>query len=197
MDARSTTKLSPVCTFLFCFAFALLASRSAQAVDIEAKARICAGCHGTDGEPVEPDIPIIWGQQFYYLYVQLKDYKAGRRYSEIMNDIVRDLSKEEMKALAQHFSEKQWPWNGFRTTDVDLAIAETATSSGECSACHLGGFEGYSRVPRLAGQQPGYLERTMFEFKNKIRRNSEAKSSLFATYDDASITALAHYLAGY
>jgi len=102
-----------------------------------------------------------------------------------------------MKALAQHFSEKQWPWNGFRTTDVDLAIAETATSSGECSACHLGGFEGYSRVPRLAGQQPGYLERTMFEFKNKIRRNSEAKSSLFATYDDASITALAHYLAGY
>jgi hypothetical protein len=36
----------------------------------------------------------------------------------------------------------------------------------------------------------------MFEFKNKIRRNAEAKGSLFATYDDATISAIARYLAG-
>jgi cytochrome c553 len=51
-------------------------------------------------------------------------------------------------------------------------------------------------VPRLAGQQLGYLERTMLEFKNKIRRNSPAKGSLFATFDDVDIEALARYLAG-
>jgi cytochrome c553 len=48
----------------------------------------------------------------------------------------------------------------------------------------------------LAGQQRGYLERTMLEFKHMIRRNAQAKSSLFATFDDGDITALARYLAG-
>jgi cytochrome c553 len=194
MITRTSMTLRIVCLSVCCFAVLLFASRMAQAVDVEARVKVCAGCHGTNGLPAEPDIPIIWGQQFYYLYVQLKDYKAGRRYSEFMNDIVRDLSKEEMQALAKHFSEKNWPSNGFRATNADVKGAEIATSSGECSACHLGGFEGYSRVPRLAGQQPAYLERTMFEFKNQIRRNAEAKSSLLATYDDAAISAMARYL---
>ncbi len=51
-------------------------------------------------------MPVIWGQQFYYLYVQLKDYKAGRRQNEIMSSIVADLSREELKALAQYFSDQ-------------------------------------------------------------------------------------------
>ena len=147
--------------------------------------------------PAESDIPIIWGQEFYYLYVQLKDYKAGRRDSEFMTDIIGDLSKEEMQALAQHFSEKKWPSNGFRANDTDVAIAERAATSGQCVQCHLGGYEGSSRVPRMAGQQAAYLERTMLEFKNKIPMNAQAKGSLFATYDDADIGALARYLAGY
>ena len=66
-----------------------------------------------------------------------------------------------------------------------------------CVQCHLGGYEGNSRVPRLAGQHTAYLERTMLEFKNRIRMNAQAKGSLFATYDDVDIEALARYLAGY
>ena len=114
-----------------------------------------------------------------------------------MTDIIGDLSKEEMQALARHFSEKKWPSNGFRANDTDVAIAESAATSGQCVQCHLGGYEGSSRVPRMAGQQAAYLERTMLEFKNKIRMNAQAKSSLFATYVDADIGAMARYLAGY
>ncbi len=169
----------------------------AQAADLIDTIEVCTGCHGDNGLPTQPDIPIIWGQEFYYLYVQLKDYKAGRRDSEFMTDIIGDLSKEDMQALAQHFSEKKWPSNGFRANDTDVAIAERAATSGQCVQCHLGGYEGSSRVPRMAGQQAAYLERTMLEFKNKIRMNAQAKGSLFATYDDADIGALARYLAGY
>ena len=129
---------------------------------------VCTGCHGDNGVPAQSDIPIIWGQEFYYLYVQLKDYKAGRRDSEFMTDIIGDLSKEEMQALAQHLSEKKWPSNGFRANDTDAVTAQSAVTSGMCVQCHLGGYEGSSRVPRLAGQQTAYLERTMLEFKNKI-----------------------------
>jgi cytochrome c553 len=175
----------------------LLLSSPMQAMDLNETIEVCTGCHGDSGLPTQSDIPIIWGQEFYYLYVQLKDYKAGRRDSEFMTDIIGDLSKEEMKALAQHFSEKNWPSNGFRANDTDVAIAESAANAGMCVQCHLGGYEGSSRVPRLAGQQAAYLERTMLEFKNKIRMNAAAKGSLLATYDDADIGALARYLAGY
>lgn len=174
----------------------LLSLPSVQAAEIAERIEICTGCHGDGGLPTEVDIPIISGQEYYYLYVQLKDYKAGRRDSELMTDIVQDLTKDEMKALAQHFSERGWPKNGFRSDDADTAVAERAATAGMCVQCHLGGYEGNSRIPRLAGQQAGYLERTMLEFKNKIRMNAQAKGSLFATYDDADIAAMARYLSG-
>ena len=169
----------------------------ALAQDLGETIEFCAACHGEAGLPIEPDIPIIWGQEFYYLYVQLKDYKAGRRENEIMQEIVSDLEKEQMQALAQHFSEKPWPRIGFRAEDTDRAKGASATSAGLCTQCHLGGYNGNSRNPRLAGQQPAYLERTMLEFKNKVRMNSPAKSSLLGAYEDADITAMARYLAGF
>lgn len=168
----------------------------AQSTELTERIQVCVGCHGDNGLPTQANIPIIAGQHYYYLYVQLKDYKAGRRDSEFMTDIVQDLSKEDMKTLAQHFSEQSWPKNGFRADDTDTAIAQSAATSGMCVQCHLGGYEGNSSVPRLAGQQAAYLERTMLEYKNKIRMNAQAKGSLFATYDDEDIGALARYLSG-
>jgi cytochrome c553 len=175
----------------------LFTPRPAEAVDLNETIEVCTGCHGEGGLPSQPNIPVIHGQHYYYLYVQLKDYKAGRRDSEFMTDIIGDLTKEQMKALAQYFSEKTWPKNGFRANDTDTAAAQSAATSGMCVQCHLGGYEGTSGVPRLAGQQTAYLERTMLEYKNKIRMNSQAKGSLFATYDEADIAAMARYLAGY
>ena len=37
-------------------------------------------------------MPITWGQNYYYLYVQLKDYASGRRANEIMNPIAAAMS---------------------------------------------------------------------------------------------------------
>jgi len=175
----------------------LATSSPIEAIELDETIDVCTGCHGDGRLPSQPDIPIIHGQQYYYLYTQLKDYKAGRRDSEFMTDIVADLTKQEMKALAQYFSEKTWPTNGSRANDADASIAQSAATAGMCVQCHLGGYEGTSGTPRLAGQQSGYLERTMFEFKDKIRINAQAKGSLFATYDEADIAAMARYLAGF
>ena len=185
---------------LLLFALVLLmAGRSgpAAAQEIDELVPLCATCHGEDGHPIEPDIPIIWGQEFYYLYVQLKDYKSGLRANDTMAPIAAQLSKDQMKALAQYFSEQPWPGIGFRAADEAVAAGQKASTAGLCTQCHLGSYLGDSRVPRLAGQQPAYLERTMFEFKNDIRLNSPAKGSLLGEFDDTDITALAHYLAGF
>ena len=173
---------------------ALLASSQAQADQHADKLALCSSCHGADGVPVNPSIPAIAGQEFYYLYVQLKDYKAGRRVNSIMSAIVAQLEKSEMRALAQHFSEQKWPSSQATADDATTNKALRAAGAGQCVQCHLGGYEGNSRVPRLAGQQVPYLEQTMLDFKNKVRLNSPAKGSLLKEYSDDDIAAMAAYL---
>jgi cytochrome c553 len=175
----------------------LLWAWSAQAQDITERLELCKTCHGEAGIPQEKDTPIIWGQSYYYLYVQLRDYKAGRRTNEIMNPIVADMTKEEMQVLAKHFSQQPWPEISHRATDEQAVQAKRAAVAGTCPECHLGAYTGNnSDTPRVAGQQQPYLERTMLEFKAKVRLNAPAKGTLFATFDDADLIALSHYLAG-
>ena len=154
----------------------------------------CATCHGEKGLPQEDNIPILAGQEFYYIYVQLKDIKKGMRKSEVMEPFVEELDKPQLMALAKYFSEQKWPRIQFKGNPDIVSKGEMAASAGQCVACHLGSYTGNSRVPRLAGQQPKYLEKTMLDFKNKIRKNSPAKGSLMASFTDKDIAALAEYL---
>ena len=190
------TKSDAYILSVFSLVLLLFAPWPAKAAELDNTIALCTSCHGEKGMPVESDMPIIWGQEFFYTYTQLKDYKAARRHSEFMNDVVADLSKEEMKAISHYFSDKSWPSTGYQSTRDDDAKAKTAAGAGQCFQCHIGKYMGNSGVPRLAGQQIGYLERTLLEFKNKIRRNSPSKGSLLATFDDADLEALARYLAG-
>lgn len=164
--------------------------------EIATRIKFCISCHGESGLPVATDIPIIAGQEFYYLYVQLKDYKSGLRSNPVMSGIVQGLTKVQLRELAQYFSEKKWAYSGYRTPDGVEHEAQQGLVTGQCVQCHLGGYEGNSRIPRLAGQQKDYLERTMLEFKNKVRLNSPAKGSLLRNESDSRITAMAAYLSG-
>lgn len=65
----------------------------------------CFICHGPNGASTEAEFPILAGQHFFYLYVQMKDFKAGRRASAVMGEFVATLSRDEMKAVARFFSE--------------------------------------------------------------------------------------------
>jgi cytochrome c553 len=174
---------------------ALASAAAAQdGFDVEAAAAVCTSCHGEEGVPIEPDYPVIWGQQFYYIYVQLKDYNSGLRANEIMGPQAAELDREQMKALATYFSEKAWPAIPPERDAAKIARGEGVAESGECSSCH-NTYMGDSRVPRLEGQQEAYLARTMHEFKAKVRNNAPAMGSLMRTFEDADIDALAGFLA--
>lgn len=160
---------------------------------LEEKVELCTSCHGEAGLPIEPDIPIISGQEFYYLYVQLKDYEAGRRSNEVMSEMVKGLSRDDMKALATYFSEQPWPETGELADPALEAEGRKGLSAGQCSQCHST-YAGDSRIPRLAGQQRAYLEKTMLDFKNKVRRNAPDKSSLLASFPDEDLQAMSHSL---
>ncbi len=174
-----------------------LAAGNAAAQDaftLEETVELCAACHGEDGVPIEEDIPVLWGQQFYYLYVQLKDYKAGRRANDSMEPLVEEFDRNQLKALATYFAEKPWPDIATEKDAGKAGGGRSQTVAGQCTQCH-NKYLGDSRVPRVAGQQEAYLLRTMLEFKHKIRLNSPAKGSLMNSYEDTNLEEMAHFLA--
>lgn len=193
-----TSKRSPALVL----ALSLLLSGAALAQEdpfasVRDQIELCTGCHGENGASDNPEFPILAGQHFYYTYVQLKDFKAGRRSNEIMEEITQELERSEMKLIAQFFSEQTWPNIAYKSDAAIAAAGRTAAESGQCVACHLGDYTGNSRVPRISGQHPEYLKKTMLDFKQKLRMNSPAIATLLAAFSDDDIDSMAEYLAGY
>lgn len=163
---------------------------------IEEKAAICAGCHGEAGVPVDKATPVIWGQNEGYLYLNLRDFNKGTRKSDIMSPIAQGLSKDDMKALANFFSQKKWPQLNQPSPPKDVAgKAQTAISSVGCSSCHLDQFQGDGTTARLAGQQQQYLKTTMLAFRDRSRANNPGMSDLMNSIQPEDIDAISQYLA--
>ena len=69
--------------------------------------QVCAACHGPEGnKPVTPDTPRLAGQYEDYLEHALLDYQSGARQNALMNGLAKPLSKQEIKELAQYFSQR-------------------------------------------------------------------------------------------
>jgi cytochrome c553 len=64
----------------------------------------CAPCHGADGLAHDAEVPNLAGQNAAYLYNQLRAFRSGRRPHKEMLHMSRQLSDEEMRALAEYFS---------------------------------------------------------------------------------------------
>jgi cytochrome c553 len=176
--------------------FALLPA-AARADDIEEKAAVCAGCHGEKGIPTDKNMPIIWGQQEGYLYLQLRDFKKGARQNEIMSQIVSSLERDDMRDLAAYFAAKPWPNLGQPSASSDdTRAALTANSSVGCTGCHLDKFQGTGSVPRLAGQNHDYLTKTLNDFRSGARANNPGMTSLAKATPEPDLKALENYLAG-
>jgi cytochrome c553 len=177
---------------------ALLSAANAACADaIADKAVLCSLCHGANGMPDFPAIPIIWGQNEGYLYLELRDFQKGARKDDRMTAIAQSLSKEDALALAQYFAAKPWPKTGAPdASKADRASAMTAIKSVVCTSCHLEEFQGDSSIPRLAGQSQDYLAKTMMDFRNRTRANNPGMSDLMNTVTPEQVTAVAAYLAG-
>ena len=71
-------------------------------------------------------MPVIWGQQAGYLYLQLRDFKSGARKNPVMGPIAQTLSRDDMLALAEYFSKKPWPQLGQPPAPADVAATADA-----------------------------------------------------------------------
>src|SRR5215471_4706144 len=88
---------------------ATLAAPANAAEGIDAKLEVCSTCHGENGTPIDATIPIIWGQQEYFLVKQLHDYKSGDRESQVMSAMAQPLTQADLRPAARYFAGKSWP----------------------------------------------------------------------------------------
>ena len=79
---------------------------SVSAADIDAgqaKAKICATCHGRNGISTASNFPNLAGQKSFYVATQLRMFRSGERKSEQMNIIAKPLSDQDIENLAAYF----------------------------------------------------------------------------------------------
>jgi cytochrome c553 len=180
-------------------ASALFACSTASAEDaaIKEKVKLCATCHGEKGVPINHTIPVIWGQNEGYLYLQLRDFKSGMRKNPLMDPIAAQLEKKDMLALAAYFTKKKWPDLEQPPAPADVAAkADAAAKSVGCRGCHLDHFQGDGTTARLAGQWQEYLHNQMLAFRDGSRGNNPGMSDLMKATPKDDLEALSQYLAG-
>jgi cytochrome c553 len=175
-----------------------LASHAAAQDDAAVRklAQTCAACHGADGNSTNPAFPILAGQTWRYIYVQLKDYKEGRRSDPVMAPLAASLSRDEMIALGNFFAAQKATPIAFKADDARIAAGKKVSDAVLCPMCHLGGFVGQNEIPRVAGQYPEYVRKQLQDFKAKRRTNDAGNmTSVAATLSDDDIENLAQYIA--
>jgi cytochrome c553 len=115
----------------------------------------CTGCHGADGMGRgQPDIPLIAGQDAGYIAQALRQYRAGKRGSAVMQAAAAGLDDRGIQTLSAYYAGLE----GLPRTPIAPLHPIAANGLPEvqlpaCASCHA---EGKS-APCIAGQRPEYL----------------------------------------
>ena len=179
-------------------ALACGAALPVAAQDIEAgraKAQVCAACHGADGNSATGMFPSLAGQTWRYLYIQLKDFKEGRRSNPLMSPMAATLSREDMVNIANFYAAQPLKPSTFKADEGKVKLGKAKADETLCTMCHLGGFLGQNEIPRVAGQQYEYIVQQLKDFKARTRTNDAGNmTSVGQTLTEADIENLGHFL---
>ena len=168
---------------------------AAQMAAAREKAQLCAACHGPDGNSQNPDYPILAGQTWRYIYIELKDFNEGRRSDPQMSPMAANLSRDDMMLLGQFFAAQKPTPIKFEADPAKVDAGRKVSDAVLCPMCHLGGFVGQNDIPRVAGQWPQYVKKQLADFKARRRTNDAGNmTSVSATLSDADIENLSHYI---
>lgn len=189
--ARRAVWIVCVCTL----AMQVPAAR-ADAAAGEAKAQVCVACHGPMGNSANPDYPVLAGQSARYLYLQLRDFNAGRRSDPRMSPVAANLSRDDMLDLAAYFAAQKPVPIAFDADPAKVAAGRKKAAEVLCTMCHLGGFSGQNEIPRVAGQYDQYIVKQLKDFRDRRRTNDAGNmTSVTKGLSDDDIANLAAYIA--
>jgi len=86
-----------------CVALAILFVLSAvpvQAETLAERAAPCLACHGETGQSQTPEVPSLGGQPAPYLLIQLYLFREKQRTVEIMNEMTKSFTDDDLRAFS-------------------------------------------------------------------------------------------------
>jgi len=179
-----------------CATTSVLPQATPAAVAKPLKAEICEACHGKNGNATDPQYPILAGQSWRYIYIELKDFNEGRRSDPQMSPMAVGLTRDEMMDLGSWFEAQKYLPTGFKADPAKVAAGKAKADEVLCAMCHLGSLSGQNEIPRVAGQRYQYVLKQLKDFKARIRTNDAGNmTSVASTLSDTDIENLAQYAA--
>lgn len=171
----------------------------------QAKAALCATCHGNDGNSELAINPKLAGQNAKYMVKQLMDFKSGARSGPTMAAMVAALSEEDMEDIAAWYASQEVTLGGADPEMLELGesiyrAGVQGLSVAACSACHApdGKGNGPAGFPALSGQHPEYTLQQLEQFRSGERANdmSSMMRTVVERLTDKELQALASYVSG-
>jgi cytochrome c553 len=167
------------------------------------KSKFCQGCHGVDGNSVNPLCPNLSGQNAGYIEKQILDFQTEKRTDSIMTGISQGLiSSQDAKDIAAYFS-SQKPMVGFNGNKIGQNIFREGKPERQmpsCASCH--GDNGKGRAddnnvyPIIGGQTRDYIAKQLKDTRSGARHNDPENimGKVAKKLSDEEIEALADYV---
>lgn len=158
--------------------------------------QVCANCHGANGNSITPETPNLAGQNAAYLHEQMRRFADGRRKDPFMQGMIRAMNEtERADTVAFLSSQAMQPQLTQSPPAAQVALGKRYYDK-VCFRCHGAQALGDAKVPRLAGQQPGYVVKSLKRYRDGTGERLEplmaANTKLMS---DEEITAVAAYVA--
>ena len=175
----------------------IMTAAPAVAQSVAERLPVCLACHGEKGQSATPDVPSLGAQPKDYVLVQLYMFREKLRKVELMNEMAKGLSDDDLRTMSEAIAKLPPPPPPPGETDAArLARAKEIVDKNRCNFCHTPTFAGQDQIPRIADQREDYLVRTLREYKSGARRGYDSAMALVvAPLQDQDFVDLAYYLA--
>lgn len=209
---------------LFIAGFASVVQAAGDAAAGEAKAAVCAACHGQGGNSVVPTFPKLAGQNERYLVKQMQDIQCGAlpaaeqkaqkcdgRTVAAMAGQLDSFSDSDLADIAAYYAAQQGS-SGQAKPELVAKGEEIyragirAKSVAACTACHspTGAGNAPAGYPALAGQHSDYVAAQLKAFRaaadGLAGRDNDGDTQIMrdvaAHLSDSEITAVSSYISG-
>lgn len=174
----------------------------------QAKAAICAACHGADGNSAVPNWPKLAGQHPQYLVRQATLIKSNDRPVPEMMGITPGLSEQDILDISAWYSQQSA--TGGVADESKVVLGERIFRAGNaesgvpaCMSCHGPAGEGnpLAGYPAVAGQHAMYTGNMLTRFRSGENWGTDDASSQImngasASLTDEEIEAVASYVQG-
>jgi cytochrome c553 len=173
------------------------ATGSLRAETVAERAAPCLACHGENGQSQTPEIPSLGGQPAPYLLIQLYLFREKQRTVEIMNEMTKAFTDDDLRAFSDLVAKLPPPPPLADTGDVPrMQAAGALITQLRCNSCHGLDLAGRENIPHIADQREDYLIKTLRDYKSNTRHGYDgAMAEVLAPVTDAQIVELAYYIA--